>query len=323
MKILLIRFSSLGDIVLTQPLIAQLKESYPRAEIHYLTKTAFAPLVESYFSVNKVLTDYQSLRGLLSIKKNKSDLVIDLHNKFNSWLAKTIIHGKKSFTYNKQRRLRKKIVAHKTNQSIKTTLDLYNSVFRKMKLAYTFRQPCLKTPSASSKLLPRGEKYKVMIFPGATHNTKRIPCHKLISFINNYDHDQTSFYLMGSKDEKNITSKIKEKSKKETFDLAGDFNLVQLVAAISEADIVLSNDSGPMHIAAALGKAQIAFFGSTNLSLGFGPLNKQARVLTYPIECSPCSLHGGKECPLGHFSCMQNISVEAIYANYIDLLKLV
>ncbi len=322
MKILIIRFSSLGDIILTQPIIAELKEHFPGAEIDYLTKDIFAPLVENYFFINSVLTDYKSLSSLWNIRKNKYDLIIDLHNKLNSWIAKRIIQGKKCITYNKKRKLRQKIVAHKTNQTINSTVDLYNSIFTKMKLNFSFRQPLLRVPLSSKNLLIRPEKYKVMIFPGATHNTKRIPCHKLISFINNYDHNDTVFYLMGSPNEKNITSRIKENSNKACIDLAGKFDLVDLVIAISQADIIITNDSGPMHIAAALEKPQIAFFGSTNTSLGFRPLNSKAKIITYPVECSPCSLHGEKECPLKHFSCLQNISIETLYANYIDLLQL-
>ncbi len=324
MKILIIRFSSLGDIILTKPIIDELKAKFPQAQVDYLTKSAFAPLINTYFPIDSVLTQYKSLKDLLKIKAVKYDLVIDLHNKFNSWLTKKIILGKQTITYDKKRHLRQRIVAHKTSKTINSTLDLYNSVFKKLNIDFSFKYPKILLDNLNQEeLLPSNAKLKVVIFPGATHNTKRIPCHKLIAFINNYQHDDTIFYLMGSPNEKEITSAIKDKSNKETYDLAGKFNLVELVAAINQADLVITNDSGPMHIAAALEKAQIAFFGSTNIALGFRPLNDKARIISYPIKCSPCTLHGEKECPLGHFSCMQNISPDTIYANYVELLTLI
>lgn len=319
MKILIIRFSSLGDIILTQPIIQELKRNFPQAQIDYLTKKAFAPLIKEFFEVDEVLFNYKSFRDLFLLKKRKYDLVIDLHNKFNSAISKIVINGKKTVTYNKKRKLRKQIVAHKTSFSINSTLDLYYSVFTKLGLKHEFSEPEIKIKQ-KTELLPNKNKLNVIIFPGATHNTKRIPCQKIISFINDYEHPFTNFYLMGSPDEKMITESIAKQVNKESFDLAGKFNLCELVSAMNEGDIIITNDSGPMHIASALRKAQIAFFGSTNISLGFRPLNKKAVIISAPTKCSPCTLHGLKECPLKHFDCMQKISVDTIYANYIELL---
>ena len=320
MKILVIRFSSLGDIILTEAIVSQLRIIYPSAEIDYLTKPSFKSLVSSYFAVNSVFTAYKSLAELVELRKRKYTLVIDLHNKVNSWIAKTIIDGDKTVTYDKKRRLREKIVAHKTNVSINSTVDLYNSVFDKLELPYTFLEPKISL-AENIGLLPGKKTFKVIIFPGATHNTKRIPQEKLISFINDYEHSDTTFYLLGSAGEKDLTAEIAQKSNKPCFNLTGEFSLESLISAVNEADIVITNDSGPMHIAASLGKPQIAFFGSTNISLGFRPLNTKAKVITHLIECSPCTLHGQEECPLGHFACMQNISVDAIYKAYQELIN--
>ncbi len=322
-RILIIRFSSLGDIVLTKALVDQLRNIYPNAEIDYLTKPAFKQFVATYFTVNSVFTEYKSFSQLRNLSKRKYDLVLDLHGKLNSWLAKVIIRGQKTVTYDKKRALRNKIVAHKTQMSINSTVDLYNTVFDKLKVPYIFIEPVIKVTTKTSNLLPSKANMKVVIFPGATHNTKRIPKEKLISFINNYEHNNTNFYLLGSKDEKELTQEIQKDITKACFDLAGNFNLVELVEAINEADLVITNDSGPMHIAAALRKAQIAFFGSTNVNLGFRPLNKKAIILTNPISCSPCTLHGQKECPLKHFDCMESIQVKAILEAYQKLKNMI
>lgn len=322
-RILVIRFSSLGDIILTAAVIDQLRLIYPNSEIDYLTKAIFKPLVSSYFAVDNVFTEYKSYHELRLLKKRDYSLVIDLHNKLNSWIAKQVIRGEKCLTYDKKRSLRKKIVAHKTDICINSTVDLYNSIFYQLKKPFSFMEPRINCQTdGSQNLLPAKNKLNVVIFPGATHNTKRIPGHKLLSFINIYEHKDTNFYFLGSNSEKEIIQEITQKCNKTSFDLAGKFNLVELVLALNEADIVITNDSGPMHIAAALRKPQLAFFGSTNVSLGFRPLNENAIVLTNPIPCSPCTLHGQKECPIQHFACMENIAIESIYTTYQKLLAM-
>lgn len=320
-RILIIRFSSLGDIILTKSVVDQLRLQYPNSEIDFLTKAVFEPLVSTYFAVDNVFTEYKSYYQLIKLKKRDYSLVIDVHGKLNSWLAKKIINGEKTVTYDKKRRLRKKIVAHKTDLSINSTVDLYNSVFDKLRRPFIFLNPVIKIKKINkSQLLPSKNKLNLVIFPGATHNTKRVPQHHLISFINNFEHKDTNFYLLGSNSEKELTHEIAQECEKTCFDLAGKFNLVELVEAINEADVVITNDSGPMHIAASLGKPQLAFFGSTNVSLGFRPLNKKAIILTNPIECSPCTLHGEKRCPLKHFACLENITEESIFEAYSELL---
>lgn len=324
-NILIIRFSSLGDIILTEPIIRQLRISYPGCKIDYLTKKIFEPIITTFFEVDSVFTDYESLAGLFELRRKKYELVIDLQKKFNSWWAKGIIAGKKNVSYDKKRRLRKKIVAHRTSLTINSTVDLYNTVFDKLELPYTFLNPKLKT-TKSGNLLPSAnpkDNLKLVIFPGATHKTKRIPAEKIISFINNYPHDDTDFYLLGSFQEEAITSRIKKETNKLCYDLAGKFSLVELINAIDLAHIVITNDSGPMHIAAALGKPQLAFFGSTHPSLGFRPLNDKAIVLSLDINCSPCTLHGDKACPLKHFNCLNQITVESIFEAYQNLLTLI
>lgn len=88
--------------------------------------------------------------------------------------------------------------------------------------------------------------------------------------------------------------------------------LAELIRVIGACDLVLSNDSGPMHLAAALGKKQVALFGATHPRLGFSPMNDNAVVLCRDLDCQPCSLHGGHACPKGHFGCMTGIPAEKI-----------
>jgi lipopolysaccharide heptosyltransferase II len=319
MNILIIRFSSLGDIILTESVVSNLRKKYPQARIDYLTKPLFADIVKLYFSVDNVYTDYKKIKDLRKISKNRYDMVIDLHGKLNSFIAKTFITSKKKASYNKKRGLRKKIVNHSCNQSIDSTVDLYFTALHKLNIPTPVKNPHI-TMIDHSNFLPNKNKKNIVIFPGATHETKRIPTNKIIELLKKLDNEDINFYLMGSKGEKDLTSQISNSLDKSCYDLAGKFNLVELIEAISEADFMISNDSGPMHIGAALGLSQIAFFGSTNTRLGFRPLNEKASVISLDLDCSPCTLHGTTNCPKKHFNCMNKIDIDNVAKTIIKQL---
>jgi len=152
------------------------------------------------------------------------------------------------------------------------------------------------------------------IFPGAQHITKQYPLEKLANVILSIPEDwEISIIIFGDWDEKNIAYRLKRLTGVPLFDLAGAFDVKLLPAAISLLDIVITNDSGPMHIAAALGKPQIAIFGATHPRLGFRPLNDKAIVLQSDCKCRPCSLHGSDKCRKQHFKCMYDIHSKQVF----------
>lgn len=319
MRILIIRFSSLGDIVLTEPIISSLRKEYKDCTIDYLTKSVFSGIVSEFMAVDNVYTDYKRLSDLSKLRRLRYDIVIDLHGKFNSFWSRLIISGKKTVVYNKQRLLRQKIVKKRSKKSIYSTVDLYNSVLEKLGISFMFVNPRLNITKKDITFLPKKSNFNIVIFPGATHATKRLPTSKLKLFIEELSDNDISFYGMGSKNEIDIIDSLVSGTTN-SYNLGGKFSLKELVYAVNEADLVITNDSGPMHIAAALGKRQIAFFGSTNLRLGFRPLNKNAIVIAKDLPCSPCTLHGEEKCPLGHFKCMKSISLDDIMQAYHLLL---
>lgn len=326
-SILIIRLSSLGDVVLTQPVAAELKRQYPQAEVHYLTKRAFFPVVECFGCVDKVYIweEVKSFSRLVKLKNRRFDLVIDLHKKLSTYYIKYIVGGKNSLTYNKQHSLREKIVKHRTNDSIASTVELYFSAFRKTGIQFVISkphlQPTVPIPAGLANKLKR-KKIKVAIFPGALHKTKQYPTSNLIEVINRLD-EKFQIFILGSDSEKALAKEIVNKVDKSVYDLAGELSISELITFLSEMDIVISNDSGPMHIAAALKRKQIAIFGATHPKLGFSPMNDNAIVLKADLQCQPCSLHGGEKCPQGHFNCMKMIKPEQIVhiLNNVDKLK--
>ncbi len=317
-KILIIRLSSIGDIVLTQPVATVLREVYPNAAIDYLTKESYSGLVKAFGCIDTTHIWKDKRRILSKLRMQRFDLVIDLHSKLNTFIIKSLVRGKKTVTYNKKHYLRKKIVKKITGKSIVSTIDLYFSALKKIGITETIEYPKLNPDKLKmisfEKRFP--EKKLIGIFPGALHATKMYPINKLAEFIDSIPSRwNCKFIILGSKSEKLLSAELQETTKTELLDICGEFNISQLISVINNMDVIISNDSGPMHVAAALEKPQIALFGATHPRLGFAPLNKKAIIISSNISCQPCSLHGSTICPKGHFLCMTSISPELIKKN--------
>jgi len=328
MKILIIRLSSLGDIVLTQPVAKVLREVYPKAQIDFYTKKQFIDLVNTFGCVDNVLVwkkeNFTNFGNLASFR-NKYDIVIDLHSKLNTFIIKRMIGVKKTVTYNKKHFLRWLIIRKLTKKEITSTVYLYFSALRKLGIERKFPFPELVPLKENftnlGNLVSLKSFKKIAIFPGAIHKTKQYPIEQLAEFIDSISAEwNCKFIILGSKPEKELSEKLRDQTKTELIDLCGKFNISQLISAIDLCDVIISNDSGPMHIAAALKKPQIAIFGATHPKLGFAPLNEKAVILKTDIPCQPCSLHGSKMCPKRHFRCMKDISPALLKQNFKKIL---
>lgn len=309
MKILIIRLSSLGDIILTEPIVRYLRESYPEAEIDYVTKPQFIELVTLMGHEIKPIAYEKTAAFHLDLGRKGYDLVLDLHGKLSSYLLRIFACGKRSAAYFKDRRTRKRIANGNKNLAISSTVDLYGTALKKLGFDAKLDAPKLSAPAdISFDHLSKMAK-RILIFPGALHETKRYPAAYYKELIKMSPEDY-QFIILGSNAERELAASICEDER--TLDLCGQLNLLELVALIDTADWVISSDSGPMHIAAALGKKQIAIFGATHPRLGFAPQNPRAEVLVANLPCQPCSLHGGAECPKKHFNCMHKIKISSI-----------
>ena len=321
MNILIIRLSSLGDVVLTQSTVQAVRVKFPDAKIHYLTKRVFAPIVEMFNCVDEIHYWERKYSVLMDLRKINIDIAIDLHAKFNTFIIKSLINAKRTVTYNKKHLLRRRIVKHKTNKTISSTVELYFSTLRKLGLETELSKPKLfpDKNTIMPDLFPANKGVNnIGIFPGALHKTKQYPIEQLAEFIDSVPNEwNCKFLIFGSESEVALAEKLNSLTKSTALDLSGKLTLQQLVTAIDKMDVLITNDSGPMHIAAALEKPQIAIFGSTHPKLGFAPINKKAIILSADLKCQPCSLHGSEKCPLTHFNCMKSISADQI----LDSLK--
>ncbi|MBP7309832.1 MAG: glycosyltransferase family 9 protein [Candidatus Cloacimonetes bacterium] len=318
MKILIIRLSSLGDIILTQPVCTLLQKAFPDAELSYMCKEQYTMLPQLFDPPLKVIPYHKSLAFHIGLRNLHYDLVIDLHTKFSSMLVSYLLNAKRRVRYDKQRHIRSRIVAGNHSLAINSTVDLYVSALGKLGIPTSWQAPQMRLPDLPEKLLPQRDVKKIAVIPGATHATKRYPAAQYLEFINM--NPQWEFLLFGSKDDHELCAGIARAAQANCTDYSGKLNLIELYQAMAQCDLIISGDTGPMHLAATLAKPQIAIFGATHPRLGFKPINPQAKILCAGLPCQPCHLHGGDKCPLGHFTCMKQITAESLSSVVYEML---
>lgn len=309
MKILILRLSSLGDIVLTQPIAAWLRAEYPGAQIDYVVKEQFVELVSLMGCELNPIVYSKSIRAHIALFRARYDIVIDLHGKLSTYLLKIASRGKRSVCYHKARSQRKRIVRGDRSLYIKSTTDLYKTALLQISSRVSLQAPRLYPLShVEEPVLPDAAK-RIAIFPGATHNTKRYPLKYFKELIKESPKD-FQYIILGSTSEADMCRSLVLDYR--TINLCAMLSFAQLLTLLQGCDWVISSDSGPMHMAAALKRPQIAIFGATHPRLGFAPQNTKAHILCANLDCQPCSLHGSDKCPQGHHRCMLSIKPESI-----------
>lgn len=319
-KVLLIRFSSIGDIVLITPIIRCLKKQYPDVEISFLTKCEYVPILEANPYIDTIYSFKTSLSEVIpSLKAADFDLVIDLHKNLRSFIIKIRLL-KKSYSFSKLNIRKWLAIRFKMNSLPKIHIvDRYFFALRSLKIKNDGQGLDYFIPEkdvVDLEVLPSIFKsgfYAIVI--GAKHFTKRFPIDKQIELIDNL---KLPIVLFGDQAEYDDGEIIKKKTQNEVFNACGIFNINQSASLLKLSKKVITNDTGLMHIATALNKDVISIWGSTIPEFGMYPYqskkpkNQIKYLQVQNLKCRPCSKIGLSKCPKEHFECMQNIKVEEI-----------
>ena len=313
-KILLLRLSSLGDIILSFPLLNILRKKYPDAELHFLTRKNFSEVISLNPNVYKILeTDND-----LSITKNKIydekyDLILDIHKNFKS-IYLTRGSGAKVRRIVKNNFKKMLLVKFKINL-FKDIIPVYKKYLQT--LSKNLNEDELKF-TTSELNFPKEKKIDfpyAVISPSSRHFTKTYPAEKFIEFIRSRANE--TFILTGSKDEidMEICSKINSECSN-TKNLCGEISISELASVIKGSEYVICNDSAVLHLSEALNKKTYAIFGSTVKEFGFFPqLETSEAIEVNGLKCRPCSHIGLPECPQKHFKCMLDTDLRKININ--------
>lgn len=312
-KILVIRFSSFGDIVLTYPFITQLRKKYPSAQIDFLTREKFIPLLRMHKCIDKII-EYRNEKLFKlreKIRESKYDIIIDIHKNIRS-ICSTMFTRPKKIRYKKGTLEKLIFVAFKIN-----LINEVTPVYKRYLLALDRIRFPENLDFASTDLdfekEPIVKEPYILIAPSSKHYTKTLPKEKyeqIIGTIKNY-----KVVLTGDNTEKDsdICKYLSDKYEN-AINYCGKSDFNSLANLIFNSRLVICNDSGILHFTEALNKKAIVFFGSTVEQFGFYPQTESTVVFENKyIKCRPCTHIGKKKCPKKHFKCMQEIEMnEAI-----------
>jgi ADP-heptose:LPS heptosyltransferase len=316
-KILILRFSSIGDIVLTTPIVRCLYQQFPGVEIHFVTKTTFKSILIHNPYVQKVhVFDHDVSELAETLSGENFDLLIDLHKNLRSRKLKQLLKVK-SITFDKinlkkflavnfkmLNRLPKKHIVDRYFEALKP-IGLENDGYG---LDYFISE---KDKVDVTQWLPAENKKFVVLVIGGSYTTKKIPINKLIeicSFLT------LPIILVGGKEDQGTGEQLKQLFPG-VIDTSGRYNFNQSASIIQQCEWVISSDTGMMHIASAFNKKIISVWGNTVPAFGMLPYMPQPENIILEIEgleCRPCSKLGYKGCPLGHFKCMNTIDVSFV-----------
>ena len=319
-KFLILRFSSIGDIILTTPVIRCLKLQYPEAEVHYATKKSYKTLLENNPHIDKIFVLENGLNELInSLQSEDYDFVIDLHNNLRTSIIKFRL-GKKSFSFDKLNLQKWLLVKFKKNIMPKVHIvDRYMKTVESLGIKNDNKGLDYFIPEKDKMpidWLPENFRNGYAIYAiGGQHETKKLPLHKMIELCQTI---KLPLVLIGGKEdfemgEKLISTfylsipKIENQTLK-IFNTCGKCKLNQSASLIQNSTIVYTHDTGMMHVASALKKKVISIWGNTVPAFGLYPYLTDFEVLENKnLQCRPCSKIGYHKCPLGHFKCMNEL----------------
>lgn len=328
MRFLVIRFSSIGDIILTTPVFRLLKNQFPKAEIHWVTKCSFASVLEENPNIDKIWRwDDKDDRKLL--KQESFDFVFDLQKNARSRQVKWMFFGTPISTITKQN-FRKLIWVVLKQKNIRKwgwlakflecrtftdrcidVLKVYGIVDDEQGLDYNVSSDTEKMLISSFNL----PQEFVCLSLGGSFFTKRMPANKWQKLMTDLNKDVV--LIGGSSDlelsELLVVNLMNSKINFSVINLVGKLSLKESATVLNLSNQVYTGDTGMLHIAAALGRDLTLFWGNTIPEFGMKPPIKReskfAEIEVEGLSCRPCSKLGFNECPKAHFNCMNNLQI--------------
>ena len=340
LRIIVLHTAFLGDIILALPMVQTLKRSIPDGRISFLAVPASAAVLANHPSIDDVILydkkgAERGIRGITKavgrLKRDRFDVAIIPHRSLRSALLPWIagIPVRIGFSTSAGRFLMTARVAYNPDRhEIMRNLDL----LRPLGIAATMELPGLY-PSASDvgvveALLRESFSQKgadqplVAIAPGSVWETKRWPEEKYTALTKLLSDRGFRIALIGGDQDNRLAERISRGGDPgRVLNAAGKLSMLQSAELIRRSAILVSNDSAPMHAGVAMKTPVLALFGATVPRFGFAPAGSGDRVLqTEGLECRPCSIHGGRKCPIGTFDCMQRIAPTEVFETILEML---
>ncbi len=309
MKILLIRFSSLGDVILTTSVARNIKKNNPSATVNILTKKEYKPVFLNNPDIDNIVTGISW--------DIKYDFIIDLHSSTRSNFVKYFIPAEKRLVYDNASYARRLYLhtRHSSEELKKSVIHRYLEPLEKIGFNVCYVPPEVKLNAQELKKVKNivPSKEYIAIAAGAKWRTKQWIVENYIELtVKIIKELNMDVVLVGSEDDIELTNEIFKGTgtlRSHVINLAGKTSLRELAAVIKNSIVLVSTDSGPMHLGWAIATPVVALFGPTVKEFGFQPQDKRVSIIEKDIKCRPCSVHGSKKCKHKDMACMQRIEV--------------
>lgn len=332
-KILVIRFSSIGDIILASPVFRCVKQQLPGTELHLVTKQSFKPVTSSNPYIDRFFYLDKDLTSLVEeLKEENYDYVIDLHKNFRSYKIKKALK-KKSFTIRK--------LSVEKFLLTRLNIDLMPDIHITQRSLDTVAPLGVKDDGLGlDYFIPEKDIVKETDLPhshlagfvalviGASYNTKKLPVHKLQELCNKLEYP---IILLGGKEDHAAGEVIASVDDIKVYNACGKFNLNESADLVRQSKLVISHDTGLQYMACAFKKPLLAIWGATSPDLDVEPyygsrfMDQQTQPIyenfSLGLSCQPCSKYGTAKCPLEHFNCMEKQDINGIVAKAMARLK--
>lgn len=327
---LVIRFGSLGDVILTSPAVLNLKFHQPDSRLIFLTKKRFRGVAETLDGVDEVVTipDHatpaQLFKVALQLEDVGFDRIVDLHGNPRSWFVRTVLTANRKVVYPK-RRLQRRAAVRRHRKVIPNdfphTIDLYNRAVASLGAGICARRPVLThgVLSLESASFVERNAPVVLLAPGAAHPNKQWPLERFAALAERLtiDYHAGIVWALTGADAPSLAS---FRGKGDNDLVLVDAPLGELAALLARVDLTVSNDSGLGHLSSAVGTSTLVLFGPTHPVLGFAPRGLRDRVVQVDEPCRPCSLHGAAPCFREERFCFTRLSVDAVFEAAAEML---
>jgi lipopolysaccharide heptosyltransferase II len=322
-KILILRLSSFGDVLLTTPLIRSIRKNYPNIKIDFVVREEYTDILKHNPNINKIYSyaesQYERHSLMNSLIAEDYDLLLDLQNNIRS---REIIRPLRCEVIKfRKKNLDKFLLVNFKINRLKEAPPIpvrYAEIIEDFKLDNEGLE--IFTDKKPNKLLQQNKTY-IGLCPGAKHFTKRWPEEYFIKLGKLLEQNDYNVALFGGLNDIKLCAVISNQLRN-AINLCNKNDLLQTAADMKYCSLIYCNDSGLMHLASAVKVPVIAFFGSTVKEFGFSPYKANSIVLEVEsLRCRPCTHIGRKNCPKKHFKCLKDITPEMAFANLNKLIK--
>jgi heptosyltransferase-2 len=324
-KILVIRFSSLGDVILASSPVLNLNIGFPNGHITFLTKSRFESLVQRIPGVSTVVTISDSptvtelYRLIRRLENEDFDIIVDLQGNFRSYLVQSLLTASQKVVYPRDRAARIRVIKEKEpTPDTSHTIDKYNECLKMLGLkAYSQRPIIGSFPAPNSP----ASSPTIVFAPGASAPNKQWPIARMAEVASILRDSTKAKIIWATTAADNALLDIDVKIGRGNLQKLVDFPIDQLADIIRNSHLCIANDSGIAHLSSAVGTPAIAIFGPTHPALGFAPRGLSDKVIQVDEFCRPCSLHGDKPCYRQEQFCFNRISPSMVVSEVTEILE--